>query len=155
MDLTEAQRLAHTLMARHGLGDWTFAFDRAKRRFGACRYTTRTISLSRTLTELNESAAVRETLLHEIAHALTPGAGHGPAWHAQCRELGIAAQRCYTAQEVVQPRSPYLLVCDTCGLEVPRHRKTPTPVACKNCCTVHNGGRYTSRYALRWVYRDA
>ena len=78
-------------MARHGLGDWTFQFDRAKRRFGACNYTTRTISLSRTLTRLNDDAAVRETLLHEIAHALTPGAGHGPAWQVKCLEFGISA----------------------------------------------------------------
>ena len=155
MDPEKARDLAHTLMARHGLGDWTFKFDRAKRRFGACNYTTRTISLSRTLTRLNDDAAVRETLLHEIAHALTPGAAHGPAWQAKCLEFGISVQRCYTSAEVVQPPSRYLLVCDTCGLEVPRHRKTTLPVACRDCCMKRNGGRYSARYALRWVYRDA
>ena len=155
MDPEQARDLAYTLMTRHGLGSWTFAFDRAKRRFGACNYTTRTISLSRTLTLLNDPAAVTETLLHEIAHALTPGANHGSVWRAKCRELGVSAQRCYTAEEVAQPPSRYLLVCDTCGLEVPRHRRTTTPVACKDCCVKRNKGRYTRRYALRWVYRDA
>ena len=155
MNLAEARQLAESLLAQHGLTDWTFEFDRAKRRFGACTYKARTISLSRDLTRLNDPAAVRETLLHEIAHALTPGAQHGPAWRAKCRELGIPARRCYTSAEVVQPPSRYLLVCDTCGSEVPRHRKTAAPVACKKCCTRLNGGRYTSRYLLRWVYRDA
>ena len=153
MDLSEARNLAETLMARHGLTGWVFKFDRAKRRFGACSYTTRTISLSRALTRINDSLIVRETLLHEIAHALTPGANHGLAWQAKCRELGSPARRCYS-EEVVQPRSLYLLVCDRCGLKIPRHRKTAAPVACKSCCTQLNGGRYSSRYALRWVYRD-
>ena len=50
-------------------GRWTFLFDRAIRRFGNCNYTKRQISLSAKLTLLNDEPVVRETLLHEIAHA--------------------------------------------------------------------------------------
>jgi len=65
-----ARILAVTLMQQHGLVGWTFKFDHARRRFGCCNFTRRTISLSRPLTFLNDDAEVRDTILHEIAHAL-------------------------------------------------------------------------------------
>ena len=79
MDLFTAERNAKLLMAAHGLTDkgWRFEWDNAARRFGQCRYSTKTISMSRQLTAQRSEAAVRNTMLHEIAHALTPGARHG------------------------------------------------------------------------------
>ena len=78
MNLFEASILARSLMSEHGLADWGFAFDHARRRFGACNYTRRRITLSRPLTLLNGIDEVRDTILHEIAHALCPGDKHGP-----------------------------------------------------------------------------
>jgi protein subunit release factor A len=46
MELQKAKELAESLMAHHGLQGWHFRFDRAKRRFGCCKYRTKTISLS-------------------------------------------------------------------------------------------------------------
>lgn len=150
MQLEDAEQLALALLAEHGLQGWTFSFDRAKRRLGACNYTSRTISLSRPLTRLNSEAVVRDTLLHEIAHALTPGGGHGPAWRAKCLELGVAPQRCFAAAEVVTPEPKYLLECPACGKGYPRHRKTRTRYVCRACCARHNAGRPSTAYLLRW-----
>lgn len=36
---------------------------------------------------------VVDTLLHEIAHAMTPGDGHGRKWRAACRLLGAKPER--------------------------------------------------------------
>ena len=73
-----ARRLALGLMREHRVpGDWLFEFDRSKVRFGRCHYGRKEISLSRHLVELNDEAEVRETILHEIAHALAPW---GWAW---------------------------------------------------------------------------
>lgn len=36
----------------------------------------------------NHEVHVIETILHEIAHALTPGNGHNHVWKEQARELG-------------------------------------------------------------------
>ncbi len=86
MTLTDARTLAHTLLNKHELHDWTFAFNRRKRAFGLCDFRKRTIYLSAVLTELNDEAEVRDTLLHEIAHALaTPKARHGPVWQRVAR----------------------------------------------------------------------
>lgn len=147
--LSDAQTLAHRLMTQHGLSEWTFRFDRAKRRFGACNYTTQTISLSRRLTEINSVEHVRETLLHEIAHALTPGAHHGEAWQAMCVQLGIEPKRLYSSAEVEQPTPRYWLVCHSCKTRIPRHRRSRKTFACKRCCDEKNGGRYSRKYALQ------
>lgn len=110
MKLDDAEQLANELMAHHGLhvNGWRFAFDQGSRTFGRCWHAPRkTITLSRLLTHHNDESEVRNTILHEIAHALCgPFEGHGPLWHQVCVEIGAKPQRCYSAAEVnVPPRT--------------------------------------------------
>lgn len=137
MNLAAAEGLARQLMNEHGLSHWTFAFDRAERRFGLCSWTHKRITLSAKLTLLNDIEPVRETILHEIAHALAPGDGHGPIWRAMCRKLGIPAERCFTEKDVVLPaRKPsrYEVGCLRCGWwqrrsRLPSHGR----LVCRRC----------------------
>ena len=138
MDLVAAHRLARALLLEHGLSNWTFKYDRAARRFGSCAYRGRTITLSWKLTMLNDEPQVRNTILHEIAHALAPGAGHGPTWRAACARLGIEAERCFTAQQVAMPArraSRYEVGCPRCAWWHPRHRLGGRTLICKACHT--------------------
>ena len=84
MDLRDAYALAEHLLDHHGLRDWQVAYDSAKRRAGVCRFRDRTIGLSAPLTALHSEDDVRDTILHEIAHALAgPRHGHdatGAGW---------------------------------------------------------------------------
>lgn len=123
MNAFDAQRMALELMRQHGLTDqgWSFYFDRARRRFGCCRYTVKAITLSRPLTELSSETEVRDTILHEIAHALTPGAGHGWQWRAKCREIGAKPQRC-AAQDAPSVKGRHRLTCRGCGHVMTAHR---------------------------------
>ncbi len=142
--------LAKSLFDEHGLQNWTFAFNRRKRAFGLCDFHKRTIYLSAVLTELNGEAEVRCTLLHEIAHALAgPEAGHGPAWRKVARSVGAKPRRCYSAQEVRQPQSRYLLVCPSCKESTPRYRRPTKVYACRGCCDRLNRGRFSERYRLQ------
>lgn len=95
MDLQAAETLAHQLMKEHELpAEWKFAFDNATRRMGLCNFTTRTISVSRHYAQHADEAHVRDTVLHELAHAFTPRAGHGPRWKAMARKLGTPPKAC-------------------------------------------------------------
>lgn len=145
MNLYESAHLARSLMSEHGLTGWSFAFDHARRRFGACNYTRKRITLSRPLVLLNGIDAVRDTVLHEIAHALCPGDRHGPRWRAMCARLGANPKRCYNDDEVVSPAPPparYLLGCTRCDWWSPRRRRVNGRYMCRTC-------------RGRVVYRDA
>ncbi len=105
VNLHAARILAVSLMNQHRLVGCCgrSRSTTPRRRFGCCNFTRRRISLSRPLTFLNDEAEVRDTILHEIAHALTPKTGHGPAWKAMCLRIGAKPVRCFQTDEVVTP----------------------------------------------------
>lgn len=114
MNLNDAHRLAKRLMDEHGLTEqgWRFKWDRSVRRFGLCSFGPKTISLSLPLTEQNDESEVRDTILHEIAHALAPkGVHHGPEWKATAARIGARPERCYDSAQVVAPIAPYIAFC--------------------------------------------
>lgn len=153
METTTASALARGLMNDHGLTGWTFQFDRAKRRFGQCRYGIRTISLSGPLVALNSEEQVRNTILHEIAHALVgPGHGHDYVWRAKARAIGCDGLRCYESEAVARPPAAWAGTCPSCSKTVGRHRLTDKAQrsACSACCNNHNRGRYDARFLLVW-----
>lgn len=55
-----AQILARSLMGTHGLAPWKFEFDRSVRRFGACHWRTKTITMSKALTEANDMVLAKD-----------------------------------------------------------------------------------------------
>ena len=116
MELRQANKLAIELMEQHGLLDkgWHFAFDRANKRFGSCQYYRKRITLSKPLTELNSVQEVRNTILHEIAHALTPGQNHNHIWRAKAQAIGCTGDRCYSSEKVTRPVLKYIAVCSSC-----------------------------------------
>ncbi|MEX0886831.1 MAG: SprT-like domain-containing protein [Phycisphaeraceae bacterium] len=138
MNLHDAERLALSLMRQHGLIDagWRFRWSRGKRQLGAAQVRprrdartgqvtyVRTIRLSQHLVQLNPDAEVRDTILHEIAHALVGVEhGHDAAWRAVCRQIGARPQR-LAGEEVVTPPARYELVCPGCERVLgQRHRR--------------------------------
>jgi predicted SprT family Zn-dependent metalloprotease len=135
MDLDQARELARRLINGHGLTDWQFRFDRARRRFGCCWAKRKLITLSRPLTELNDPAEVADTVLHEIAHALVPG-GHTPAWRRMCLTLGAKPRRCFSSTMVKLPeirhRYRYVANCP-CPIQHIRKRKPTLKYICRRC----------------------
>ncbi|MEA2711633.1 MAG: hypothetical protein QOF78_4234 [Phycisphaerales bacterium] len=138
MNLYAARDLALTLMRQHNLDTqgWSFKFDHARRRFGSCQPRRKRITLSRPLTLLNTDAQVRDTILHEIAHALTPGDGHGPRWKQKCLDLGANPRRTYGDDEVTSPpRRPawFEMGCENCDWWIDRRRRSRQKLVCKSC----------------------
>lgn len=142
------QRLALALMKQHGLAGWQFRFNRARRRMGICFYEKEQIQvwpppfikqsgrieLSIHLVERNPVDEVRDTILHEIAHALAgPKAGHGPRWKSIARAIGARPERCSLAADM--PKGKWRAQCPNCRCEYHRHRKprSITGYHCKAC----------------------
>ncbi|NYD43179.1 SprT-like domain-containing protein [Nocardioides panaciterrulae] len=147
MDLTEAATMGRRLLDEHGLGDWTLVFDRAKRRAGVCRAGVRQIGLSAPLTRLHPVAEVRDTLLHEIAHALVgPSHGHDQAWRAVARRIGCTGERCVSA-DVPALEGDWVGTCPA-GHRVTRHRRPQRPASCRDCAP-----RFDLAHLLSWTFR--
>ena len=144
---TDATRdLARALMDEHGLKDWTLAFDRAKNRAGNCIRKQRTISLSKPLMSLWTTGQVRDTILHEIAHALTPDdRGHGREWRVMCRKIGADPTRTWGHDGERQIEGKHLGTCPS-GHTIRRHRRSKARVSCSMC----NSAGFDSRYLFTW-----
>jgi predicted SprT family Zn-dependent metalloprotease len=148
VDLDAAASLARRLLDEHGLDGWSFAWDRARRRAGQCRHDLRRITLSRELTTLHAEAEVRETVLHEVAHALVgPRHGHDAVWRATAVRIGATGRR------TVDPAAPsvdgdWVGLCPA-GHRVTRFRRPSRPLSCGRCAD-----RFDVRYLYAWTYRD-
>lgn len=121
---------------QHGLIGWSLCYDRAKRRLGQCRYRTKQISLSSHMVKGDSDANIRDTLLHEIAHALVGHrAGHGLVWRAKAIEIGCTGERCGHIETVVEAKYIYKCACR----EIRRHKKTNKDYTRRYCkrCGVH------------------
>ena len=91
--------LARELLAAHGLTGWSFRLNRSQVNLGLCRYGPRTVELSSPFVEHNPEEVVRDTLLHEVAHALVAHALVGP-----------------TLLHVLRPTLPYYVALTKYGL---------------------------------------
>lgn len=147
MQTSAALRLARSLMNEHGLHDWTLTLDRAKTRAGAMFPRQRRISLSGPLTRVHDEELVRDTILHEIAHALVGHEhGHDRVWKAKARELGASDQRCFDS-EGARELAPFIGLCPA-GHEVRRHKRPTRLVSCSRCSS-----GFDSTKLFQWTYR--
>ena len=147
MDLDEAATMGRRLLAEHGLGDWALVYDRAKRRAGVCRPGLKQIGLSAPLTRLHPVEEVRDTLLHEIAHALVgPRHGHDKVWRAVARRIGCTGERCVSA-DAPSIEGDWVGTCPA-GHRVTRHRRPQRPASCRDCSV-----RFDLAHLFSWTFR--
>jgi predicted SprT family Zn-dependent metalloprotease len=85
-------KLAHYGLDRRG---WVFAWANAKRRLGVCKFRERRIEVTFFHAMTDVESEVKDTILHEIAHALAGArAGHGPQWQRMAIQVGAKPVRC-------------------------------------------------------------
>ena len=144
MNLPDVLSLAHTLMEEAGVGDWELSLDRARRRAGQTDHTRRRLTLSRHLMSLYDEPQVRETILHEIAHArVGPHHGHDAVWAAEATRLGATGRRLVDAR-APRLRGRWVGRCPE-GHEVDRMRRPSSPVSCSRCAA-----RFSLEHLLSW-----
>ena len=84
------QKLWKDKKSYHKLFGWKLDSVDTLKFVGRCNYNTQTISISTVYmrgANCNYSK-VKKVLMHEIAHALTPGSNHGPEWKQKCSLIG-------------------------------------------------------------------
>lgn len=154
MELKEIERHARALMTAHGVGSLEFAFDGGKSRLGAThirifnkgtRNETRIpykITLSKHYAVLLPADEIRDVILHEIAHALTPAHNHDAVWKAAARKVGAKPQRC--ARPSASPTRAVVGKCDPCGKVVSEGHRLPQRIyihaTCKRALTYYRKG---------------
>lgn len=140
-------RLARTLMNQHGLTGWKIEWSRSKKTHGLCRYATKTLVFSQAAFSIIGEDEVRNTILHEIAHALAGGlAGHGPTWQRIHREIGGTGAQYVSknAAATIAATAPWQGKCPKCSKVTPQHR---APLRVKSCAC---GVRFKPEHVLVW-----
>ncbi|MGW4947437.1 SprT-like domain-containing protein [Actinoplanes sp. NPDC004185] len=147
MNHTQARELAARLMDQHGLTGWRLVLDNARTRAGICHSDRKVIGLSRHLMSLYSPDQVRETVLHEIAHALVgPRHGHDRVWRAAARRIGCSGQRCMPV-DAPKVDGAWEGVC-AAGHRTTAHRRPVRVRSCAVCCATFDlAALYT------WTYR--
>ena len=114
-----------------------FKFNNSKTSLGKCRYGHhRVIFLSRWFVLNNSEHEIRDTILHEIAHALDfhdrGTTDHGRNWRRHCRRIGCVPRRC--SKETNKPANHHKYVETCCGTTYKRHRARKHSVyRCPKC----------------------
>lgn len=147
MEVTTALAMGRRLLREHGLDGWQIVADGAKTRAGVCRFGRRQIGISAPLTALHDEAEVRDTILHEIAHALVgPQHGHDAVWRAKAVEIGSSGERC-TSPDAPRVVGDWVGRCPA-GHQRSRHRAPTRLVSCGRC-----SAHFDVRHLLSWTYK--
>jgi predicted SprT family Zn-dependent metalloprotease len=142
--------LANALLAEHGLTDvarpWTIKLSNSHRNAGVCWHSQHVIELSAPLASIWTEDNSRDTILHEIAHALTND-GHGAEWRAVCRKIGARPSRCWGRYGEAAVPEKYKGTCPK-GHVIYRARKTRSMgrMSCGTCSR-----RFNPKYLFVWT----
>lgn len=133
--------LAESLMKFNNSGTnllelgWRFRLNNRKTAIGVCNYREKTIFYS-TVFLKQEEKEIKDTLLHEIAHALTKGSGHGREWKRMCILLGCKPKRTKSSnnecKEELLKTAKYIAVCKN-GHTHYKNKSSKTQSSCGLC----------------------
>ena len=137
MDLRDAENLANEQLRVHNLAQngWRFGWNKRRLSAGLCSYKKKIIYLSTLFTIDGTRADVLDTILHEIAHALSPGQKHNSVWKRKAIELGAIPKPCFTSEtkyKDVRISYAFKAVCINGHIHY-MHRRPKTVKSCGKC----------------------
>ena len=155
MEISKAVKFAESEMKKHNLTNqgWIFELTRSKTIAGQCFYDEKKIKLSKWFVELNQSAIVKDVILHELAHALVgyrEGVDpHDFLWRHQCLKIGAVPRR-YLDRGILTSPFAYVARCEKCEKEFTRYRlPNPKNILCCNECAE------SKKTQLKWEKLEA
>lgn len=120
-----------------GLTDWVLKLSHQRRHLGYCKPMRKTISVSLLYMERNPFHIMKDTLLHEIAHAIhfreSGKMGHNNGWKEVAQRVGCAPVRCASLEGLRVPEGKYSGVCRSCGKTVQFYREVRRSYSCSIC----------------------
>ncbi len=142
-----AVEMAEGLLRQHRLTGWRVELDMAKRRAGVCRFADKVIGLSAPITRVHTEEEVRDTVLHEIAHALVgPAHGHDAVWRRTAVAIGCSGKRCVSTESERVPGA-WVGVC-AAGHTRDRHKRPERVLSCSQCRPT-----FSVDHVFEWTYR--
>lgn len=137
-------------MDAHGLHEWKLGYvDHRGKVLGTTTHASRTIALSAAHMVTIGAAERRDTVLHEIAHALMPShEGHGWRWQAKAREIGASPTRTTDAEQALEESAKVIGTCPM-GHTYGRSRMPTKRYACGK--PGHPAGQPSSERVLTWA----
>lgn len=120
-----------------GLEGWELFLSRQRRQLGYCKPMRKVISVSLAYMEKNPFHIMKDTLLHEIAHAIhyieTGRMGHDNGWKEVARRVGCAPVRCASLEGLNVPEGNYVAKCPSCRKTVQFYRRVKRRYSCSSC----------------------
>jgi hypothetical protein len=146
--LIYVRQLARGLMDAHGLSSWTFRYNGRRRQIACCvapgHGQPGRIELSRHFLPILDPATLRDTLLHEVAHALVgPEHGHDDVWKRKCLEIGARPEPC--GRPPSMPRGVWRASCPSCRRSYDFYRRPKTLRRYCAACGPERGAMTLSR----------
>lgn len=125
MRTNRIEHWAKLLLIKHGLNDYSFEWNRAKKILGQHFGFKKVIFLSYPITKGQDFKKVKNTLLHEIAHAIDYKergfSKHDLTWQRIAKSIGSSGNRC---GQIEKPLSfNHVYKCESCKLEIGTYRR--------------------------------
>ena len=154
----QIEKVAIKLMRKFKLTrkGWKFGYSIRGSYIGQCRHTPKLIVLNTRFANTIKMSEVKDTILHEIAHALVGiGHGHDRVWRAKCNEIGCHARATKKVDYLKNVDSSadfkYVGVCPSCGRKSYRNKMPRRRLqSCGSC----SGGHFNHNFIIRWRYNN-
>ncbi len=110
---------------KHGLDDWDIRFNNKLRVCATTHYRGKYFMFSKKYiaSTLTDKASIKDTILHEIAHALVgyKVQSHGKIWRDKAISIGCSGKRC-ASHSISEPKDYKWLISCGKGCEWRKHR---------------------------------
>ena len=105
MEKETCRNFAHEELKKWGLTEkgWKFTFNRALSYAGYCEPNKKEIRISGPICEVETEEFIKDTVLHEIAHALAGCEhGHDTVWQSWARKVGASTAATYHESKAIK-----------------------------------------------------